>query len=188
VVPPAEVLSPLAERWPTLRAAYPGLSWPAPERWHVTLAFLGELRSGQVHRLRDELAPLAASAAPFELVVNEPGVFPSAVRPRVLWVGLGGEVGALTDLAAGVRRAARQARIELDRKPFRPHITVARVRRELPQQDLPHILRKLSAADGRRWEADRLVLVESTLGPRPTYTEIASWELAGAMSNELAVE
>ena len=188
MVPPAEVLAPLAERWPTLRAAYPGLSWPAPDRWHVTLAFLGELRSGQLHRLRARLAPLTASTAPFQLVVAEPGAFPPAGRPRVLWVGLGGELAALTDLAGGVRRAARQARIELDRKPFRPHITVARVRRELPAHDLPHILRKLSAGAGRGWEADRLVLMESTLGPRPAYTEVAAWPLAGRISNELAAE
>jgi RNA 2',3'-cyclic 3'-phosphodiesterase len=173
------VLAPLAERWPTLRAAYPGLSWTAPERWHVTLAFLGELKAGQLHRLRPGLAEVSVTTPPFELVVTGAGVFPNERRPRVLWIGLDGEVSVLTELAAGVRRMARHARIELDRKPFRPHVTVARVRRELPEHDVPHLLRKLTAAEGRRWQVDRLVLMQSTLGPHPHYDEIAAWPLTG---------
>jgi 2'-5' RNA ligase len=173
------VLSPLAERWPTLRAAYPGLTWTAPERWHVTLAFLGEVKAGQLHRLRPGLTELAQVTPPFELAVAGAGVFPGERRPRVLWVGLSGEVDVLSELAGGVRRAARRARIELDRKPFRPHLTVARVRRELPAHDVPHLLRKLSAAEGRGWQVDRLVLMQSTLGPHPRYDELAAWPLTG---------
>lgn len=178
-VPPAELLAPLAERWPTLRAAYPGLTWGAPERWHVTLAFLGELKAGQLHRLRPGLAEAAVATPPFELTVAGAGAFPNERRPRVLWVGLSGEVTVLAELADGVRRAARRARIELDRKPFRPHLTVARVCRELPEHDLPHLLRKLSVADGRVWPVDRLVLMQSTLGPHPRHDEISAWPLTG---------
>ncbi len=143
----------------------------------MTLAFLGELRAGQRHRLDERLRELAAATAPFELSVDGAGTFPSPSRPRVLWVGLGGQLEALGELAVGVRRAARSARIELDGKPFRPHVTAARVRRQLDAHDVPHILRKLSAADGGRFEVDRVVLMQSTLGPQPRYDELQSWEL-----------
>jgi 2'-5' RNA ligase len=149
----------------------------APERWHVTLAFLGELRAGQRHRLDERLRELATTIAPFRLTVAGSGAFPSPSSPRVLWVGLGGELDALAQLAVGVRRAARAARIELDGKPFRAHVTAARVRHQLDAHDVPHILRKLSAADGGSWEVDRIALMHSTLGPQPRYDELQSWEL-----------
>lgn len=145
----------------------------------MTLAFLGDLQAGQLHRLRPGLAEVSQATPPFDLAVAGSGVFPGERRPRVLWVGLSGELEVLTGLAAGVRRAARRARIELDRKPFQPHMTVARVRRGLPEHDLPHLLRKLSVADGRGWQVDRLVLMQSTLGPQPRYEEIAAWPLTG---------
>ena len=167
-----------------MRAGYPGLSWVAPERWHITLAFLGELRAGQRHRLDERMRELAAATAPFDLAVEGSGVFPNPSRARVLWVGLGGETGRLTELAAGVRRAARGARIELDAKPFRPHITAARVRRDLDAHDVPHMLRKLTAANGNRWEVDRVVLMQSTLGPHPRYDELTSWRLTSPISGE----
>lgn len=177
VLPPPSVVQPLAQGWPALRAAYPDLSWVAPDRWHVTLAFLGELSSGQRQQLSVGLNPLAAGTAPLPARLSASGAFPSAARARALWVGV---VSAGLDvLAEGVRRAAADARISLDGKPFRPHITIARSRADAAQNDVPLLLRTLTVADGATWEVSRFVLLESSGGPRPAYTELAAWPLTG---------
>jgi 2'-5' RNA ligase len=71
----------------------------------------------------------------------------------------------------------------LDGKPFRPHITIARSRRDAPPSDVPHLLRKLSVAEGASWEVGRIVLLESSGGPRPAYTELATWQLTGLIGH-----
>lgn len=181
MVPPASVIGPLAEAWPQWRAAYPGFTWIGPERWHVTLAFLGEISSGQRHRFGEAMAPLAAATALLPAALSGTGAFPSTARARVLWVGV--SAGGLDVLAAGVRRAARQARIAYDDKPFRAHVTIARSRRDAAASDVPHLLRKLAAADGAAWDISRVVLLESSGGPHPAYTELAAWPLSGLVGD-----
>jgi 2'-5' RNA ligase len=180
-VPPPSAVRPLSDEWPKWRAGYPGFTWIGPERWHVTLAFLGEISSGQRHRLAEALTPLASSIAPLPATLSGSGAFPSPVRARILWVGVAAP--GLDALAAGVRRSARTARIAFDSKPFRPHVTVARARHETAGRDVPHLLRKLLVADGAAWEISRLVLFESSGGPHPAYTELASWPLSGLVGD-----
>jgi len=79
--------------------------------------------------------------------------------------------------------AAADARIRYDPQPFRAHITVARGRHDIPASDVPHLLRKLTVADGAAWEISRLVLLESTGGPHPAYAERAAWELTGLIGD-----
>ncbi|MEO6713127.1 MAG: RNA 2',3'-cyclic phosphodiesterase [Mycobacteriales bacterium] len=177
VVPPVPVLAPLADQWSVLRAAYPGYSWIPPARWHVTLAFLGEVASGQRHRLAERLLPIASATSPFSARLSGTGAFPSAAHARVLWVGV--ESTQLGALAAAVREAARDARIALDTKAFTAHITMARSRRDVAPSDVPHLLRKLLVADGAAWQVSRLVLTESSGGVRPEYAELAAWPLTG---------
>lgn len=181
MVPPAWTLAPLAQRWPVLRAAYPGLSWSEPARWHLTLAFLGELSAGQRHRLDERIRPLAAAVAPLPAALSGGGSFPSPDRARVLWVGVVSP--GLEALAASVRSAAVDARIHLDAAPFVPHITIARGRRDVPASDVPHLLRKLAIGAGASWEISRVLLLESTGGPRPAYDERASWPLTGLIGD-----
>ena len=180
-MPPPEVLAPLAERWPAWRSAHPGLTWPPPERWHITIAYLGAITAGQRHRLSAALAPLASATAPLPARLAGSGAFPSPALARVLWVGL--VAPGLEALAGAVRAAAVDARIQHDPQPFTAHITIARGRRDLPVSDVPHLLRKLSVADGAAWEITRLVLMESTGGPHPAYTERASWQLIGLIGD-----
>ncbi|MEP7054073.1 MAG: RNA 2',3'-cyclic phosphodiesterase [Actinomycetota bacterium] len=182
VVPPAAVVAPLTSAWQQWRAAYPGFTWVGPERWHVTLAFLGETTSGQRHRLDESVALLTAATAPLPARLSGTGAFPSAGRPRILWVGVA--AAGLDVLAEGVRRAARHSRIALDDKPFRPHLTLARARGDTASSDVPHLLRKLSLAEGAAWEVSRIVLFVSSGGPHPAYTELTAWPLLGLVGDQ----
>ena len=174
VVPPAEAVEPLQAAVERLRPAYAGLGWVAKERWHVTLAFLGDVDEGRLPRLQRELAQLA-DTDPFELRVAGAGCFPRPSRPQVLWAGLEGDVTALEGFAATVTRACRAAKTAPDLKPFRAHITVARARRS--PVDVAPLLAALDDVAGPPWSADRFALYRSHLGPQPRYEELAGWPL-----------
>ncbi|AVT31314.1 RNA 2',3'-cyclic phosphodiesterase [Plantactinospora sp. BC1] len=98
-------------------------------------------------------------------------------RFTVLWVGLLGEVDALRQLAATVRRELRRSRLPSDHRPLRPHLTLARPGDRLDRESLDEDLRTLDGYLGPSWPATELVLVRSHLGPRPTYDRLATWPL-----------
>ena len=177
VVPPAEALSPLADALPDLRARWPDVGWIPPERWHLTLCFLGDIREEAAESLARDLTASAAETPPIHAVVGGGGSFPGGRRARVLWVGVDAE--PLTTLAARVGQAARKIGVEVDSRPYRPHITIGRVRKE-PMADPDAARATLSAARGARFEVDRLLLFRSFLGPKPRYEELVACPLGSA--------
>jgi 2'-5' RNA ligase len=106
--------------------------WVASESAHLTLHFLGDTAPERAELLRLGLAQAVARFRPFRLHLTVPGVFPDFRRPRVLWVGLGGETEQLIALAGAVGGALSALDIEIDHRPLHPHITLGRVRDEAP--------------------------------------------------------
>lgn len=168
VVPPPSALTALAEVVAVVRDAYPQATWVPPERMHVTLAFLGEVADPA--RVVKGLPALGEHPA-FELRVRGGGAFPRAARPNVLWAGLDGDLEALARLARHSRRVAREAGIEVERAPYRPHLTVARVRRR--DFDGRSAVAALDAVSGEPWTVTEAVLLRSHLGPHPSYEPLA---------------
>jgi 2'-5' RNA ligase len=164
-------LAALVER---LRAeAPPGLRWPAPERWHLTVAFLGDVDDARQAALLPRLARVAGRHPALPLQVAGGGRFDG----RVLWAGLDGDTQALGRLAASVAAQARHAGVPMEDRPYRAHLTLARSDRP---RDLRPLVERLAAYRGPRWTADAVHLVRSDLGPSPRYRVLGSWALIGA--------
>ncbi len=116
-------------RMETLFEAEKGVRWVRPGQVHLTLRFIGEVDEATTAAIAERLR--SVRAAPFPLHVGGVGVFPGRRRPRVLWVGADGGDG-LAALHARVETAVREAGTAPDEKPFRPHLTLARLRRPDP--------------------------------------------------------
>ena len=125
----ADVAATLGERVPrgTVR-------WVRPEQMHLTLRFLGDTPTGKLPTLADALDTLAANQAPFALRLTDVGCFPNARRPRVVWVGLGGEEAKLLALVAALEAALRPLGWPPEDRPFRAHLTLGRVKDERAAQ------------------------------------------------------
>jgi len=175
--PPPEALAGFGEAVDALhvgRAAADGINarLAGREQWHVTLVFLGEVAEerrddviGAVNRAADR-----ATGRP-ELSLTGGGTFGRG-RFTVLWAGLGGDVAALRALSAAVSAALRKARLPFDRKPFRPHLTVARPGDRLPRETIREDVEALRAYQGPTWTLGEIALVQSHLGPHPTYDRL----------------
>ena len=127
----------------------------------------------QVPDLVAALGPEVAAGAPRRLRLAGAGRFGSARRPQVAWIGLDGDVAALTDLAGRTARSARRLRLEVEDRPFRPHLTVGRWRPGHPADGA--LLDRLADYRGPEWPVGEVRLLESRLGPRPVYQELAAW-------------
>jgi 2'-5' RNA ligase len=120
----------IAARMEPLRAALPGVRFVGGETWHLTLAFLGELDDAQLAAAEAAAHSAATGSAPFALHAADLGTFGGMNAPRVIWVGVGGDVAALRALQARVTEALAARGLHHDGR-FSPHITLARLRQPL---------------------------------------------------------
>ncbi|HYW92308.1 MAG TPA: RNA 2',3'-cyclic phosphodiesterase [Gammaproteobacteria bacterium] len=136
----------------------PPLRWLPREALHLTLVFLGRVEDDALAALTRGLREAAADAAPFDYRVPSLAGFPSVARPRVV-AAVVAPCRPLEALAEAVRGAAAGAGLEVERRPFRGHITLARARGRrlrLPREPVP------VQVACRAWE---LVLYRSDLRP-----------------------
>lgn len=156
-----------------------GLRWVPPEQWHITLVFCGEVEERVVPELRTRLARAAGRTPALSLRLTGAGTFPrQAAKARVLWVGLDGEVRELSRLAERCAAAARRCGIAIEDRPFRPHLTLARARRDAV--DAREELARLSSYAGTSWPVRNIRLVHSTLGGRVHHQTLDTFVLAPA--------
>jgi len=153
------------------------LRWVPVHQWHLTLVFCGEVSDGVVPELMQRLARGAARTPRFDLRVTGAGSFPKqAARARVLWAGLSGDVETLTRLAERCAAAARRSGIAIEDRAYRPHLTLARARRDTV--DVRSTVQRLSSYTGDPWRVDSIRLVRSTLGAQVQHETLAEFPLA----------
>lgn len=102
--------------------------WVKPEQMHLTLRFLGDTAVSQLPDLQDQLTQLTSQHAPFRLYLNGVGAFPSRKKPRVVWVGLDGDLAILQTMQAELEDRVEQLGWSREKRPFSPHVTLGRVK------------------------------------------------------------
>ncbi len=103
------------------------IGWVSPEQLHVTSRFIGEVNDKKASAIAGALLE-ELEIDPFELVLRGAGAFPERGAPRVLWAGISSGVEGLTALEAEVSRRLIACGIAREERPYRPHVTLARVR------------------------------------------------------------
>ena len=141
------------------RASGDGTSFTRPEQLHFTLAFLGEQPESALQSLAHAGEAVCALPA-FDLAIAGAGAFPDRRRPHVLWLGVseGGE--HLCALAEKLCAALRERGFALEERPFRPHLTIARIKRGGADK----MLRSAPEGELARMRAEEICLVQSVLG------------------------
>ncbi|HEX5597517.1 MAG TPA: RNA 2',3'-cyclic phosphodiesterase [Micromonosporaceae bacterium] len=160
-----------------------------PDRLHVTLAFLGDVeetwipgltraldRAVQFWRRLMDAKAAAESPGPLRVRFGGGGYFGSG-RFTVLWTGLVGDVDALHALNQAIRRELKRADFPYERRPFRPHLTIARPGDRMDPESIEEDCATLDGYLGPSWPVAEMVLMRSHLGPRPRYEPITAWPL-----------
>ena len=148
---------------------------------HVTLAFIGNVPEATLADATAAATEAAETTPAFQLRVAGLGQFPERGRPHVVWLGFT-DPAPLIDLAERARRSLTARDVPFDAKPFRPHLTLARVREEsdrIEVRDLTIALRSAKAPEAA-FAVDALQVIESTLSPKgPRYTARSTAALVG---------
>ncbi|MFP5333189.1 MAG: RNA 2',3'-cyclic phosphodiesterase [Acidimicrobiia bacterium] len=172
VAPPAEVRAAVTTHVSAL--ALPTPSVP-PQNLHITLRFLGSIDGVSFDRLVAGLDE-AVLPAPFRLEVGSLGAFPSPRNATVAWLAVEDGSGALHRLWEAVDDVCVQVGFGREERPFRPHLTVARLR---PPQDLRTLIASAPPFSAR-FRVDALTVFRSDAGPgAPRYHPLERFPLAG---------
>jgi len=155
----------LDEATTMLRAEAPELAWVDREKRHLTLKFLGDVADDALPRLADAADRAAERHGPLEMSIHEIGAFPNFRRARVVWIGVEQE-RRLELLHHDLELACELAGFEVEGRPFRPHITLARVRSPLSVERMKTFARMARSVRARATVlVERIILFESILAP-----------------------
>lgn len=112
-------------------AVQQAVRWVAPEGSHLTLKFLGNVPTDQLALIDQALRRAIDGVPQCTVIVSGLGMFPSQSRPRVIWVGVGGDIAALAELQRRADVATVPLGFPSEQRAFSPHLTLARIREEL---------------------------------------------------------
>jgi 2'-5' RNA ligase len=121
----------VAETLKRRQSGLPGAKWRSAEQLHVTLAFYGEIDERRADDLAAELSR-AAAGGPFEIALAGVGAFGDSHRSHTLWAGVEPNE-RLNVLAGRCRSAAERAGIPIERRDYRPHVTLAYLKTQTNQ-------------------------------------------------------
>lgn len=144
---------------------------------HLTMKFFGEVAPGRLEVIEEAVRAAVPGTGALHLQLAEVGAFPSGRRPRIIWVGLDAPPG-LELLQDRLERRAEAIGFPPEGSPFRPHVTLARVREghRLPPGALESLEGQYQPVG---FLASELVLYESVLGRGgPHYQPRLTLELA----------
>jgi 2'-5' RNA ligase len=146
-------------------ATAPAFRWVPAANLHLTVRFIGGIERDLVEDIAVSLAGSRLTA--FDLALGDLGTFKRGRLVRVAWLGVSAGVEAAQGLAAQVEAACVAAGLETEKRPFQPHLTLARARSRLgaglPRLPDPPRLKP--------WKANELVLYESHLSPKGSVYE-----------------
>ena len=128
----------------------PALRWVDPAGIHLTLAFLGDLNDEQLAEAMRATERAARKVSPFEYCLSRPGLFGSPRQPRVIWIGVDEPSGNLQLLHRQLNLELVQHGFEVDARPFSPHLTLARIKGPLRQEEQQRLQRLLTVEDRQR--------------------------------------
>ena len=159
-----------------------------PKSIHLTLKFLGDVPRARLDAIATGLSTAVVKSRPFALELSGVGVFPNRSRARVLWVGGGGDVPSLIDLQSELDKTMHRLGFEMERRPYTPHLTVARVKDRASARDRRLAADALFAAGfqaGRRIAVTAVYLMQSTLGREGAgYRRLARFPLSGNLRDD----
>ena len=166
-----------------LKQSGAGVRWVKPDSIHLTLKFLGNIHPAQVEDIALAVAQEVRDEPPITLGAAGLGAFPSRRKPRVIWIGMEGEVQRLTRIQARVENALEPLGFVREKRPFQPHLTIGRVKDRRRLQALIDAMATLDMEPFNSFDADEIILYKSDLRPTGAiYTKLHRMPLAAPAS------
>lgn len=121
-----------------------GVRWEDPEKFHITVKFLGDITPNEVSTLCSNLRSGLSNYSSFPLLYDSVGAFPNIFRPRIIWIGARANV-QLSSIQRPVEEICDKHSLgKEERKRFHPHITIGRIKEGQKLSRLTEILKSIT--------------------------------------------
>jgi 2'-5' RNA ligase len=160
----------------TLKKERADVKWDTPDKFHITLKFLGNVEAETLDTLAGSIASATAEMEAFRLTYRSVGAFPDLIHPRVLWVGTDSS-DTLTSLQQRVESLCERLGFPAEEKAFHPHITLGRIKGSFNLSRLTAEVKSITF-EPVQTDCSELLLIKSDLRPTGSvYTTLKSFPL-----------
>lgn len=166
-----------------LRRRIQGVRWTAPAGMHLTLKFFGNIASDDIASISDVVRKALIGLRPISLSIGNLGGFPSVKGPRVLWIGMSGDVDPLRRLQEVLDAGFQEdCGFEREKRPFKPHLTLGRAASMRGAMvGLAEVLKKNESWQAATVSVRGLTLFKSELKPGgAVYSELEKYSFGSA--------
>ena len=171
---PEEIRDRIRDIQDRLKTNLKGIRWIRPEGIHLTLKFLGNIPQNDVLNISGMIEKHTKYVGPLMLKVGTVGTFPNLKRPRVLWLGIGGETEQLLTLQKKIDATLEDCGFKRETRTFSPHLTLGRIKSHKEIRGLSQAIGDGKNFAAGSFHADGLTLFKSDLTPKGAiYTKLA---------------
>ncbi len=160
---------------------YAFVKWVTPEGIHLTLKFLGNISPQKVAEITRVMEQASQGVSPFQLQITDVGAFPNMRQPRVLWLGIRGDIDKLVAWQQRIDNGLVPLGFAKETRPFTPHLTLARLRENCSpgdRRDLGELVMKTPVEFNYALAVNSLNLMKSQLLPGgAVYSRLAEVKL-----------
>jgi len=173
---PGEFKEELAKAIRELQVLVPhGVKWVMKDNLHITMLFIGDVGPGKISELKSEFQAILKDLKSF--AIDQPQIEVISIRnPRLVWVKCNFISPELPIVVDRIRQYLEKEGFEIDKKPFRLHITLGRIKKTIENRVVENLFR-VDLRD-KRWTVSEATFYESRLLPEgPEYSKIATFNL-----------
>jgi len=153
------------------------INWVDPLNIHLTLAFLGDTEEERIKVAAIMLKQQCSGFGEFDFNLSGTGVFKDFNDPRVIWIGIN-ESEKLAELYGRIKTGLEDTGFKTDDRPFRPHITLGRIKFLRNPGVLRSAIEKYQNTDIQKVNVQEVILYESILKPvGPVYKPLGIFRL-----------
>jgi len=162
---PQEIHHKLRQMQDILGASMPDVRWTKSPNIHLTLKFLGDVEVSRIDAISKALAGIASRFPPFTMSFTGLGAFPNSRKPRIVWVGLEYGADESMEIAEQIEGAMKRLGFPREKRPFRPHLTVGRIRRLEHPALMTESLEQSDVGKLGEFTVQQVSLIKSQLDP-----------------------
>jgi 2'-5' RNA ligase len=164
-----------------LRQSTLNARWVKVDNIHLTVVFMGSIETGDIPTIARGVQEVCQTYGPFDMSLRGIGCFPNRRSPRVLWLGLDGDLESMSDFRDALQEHLTGFGIKEEKRKFKPHLTLARFRKPKKMGlEEDQLLSEYEDISSPVCALKELILFKSDLKPTgAVYTKVEAWPLTG---------